>query len=195
MNFPLQISFKLLALSPQMAVVDAAGQSVLYVKQQMFKLKEAVKVYTNSDQNQLVYEMKADRILDFSANYTITDSSGRQLGAVGRKGMRSLWSVHYVVSNTQGQELFSIREANPWIKVVDGLLESVAIVNLFTGYFLHPAYILARPDGTQVMKVQKQAAFFEGKFAVEKLGQMSNDEENLGLLSSMMMLLLERSRG
>ena len=46
-----------------------------------------------------------------------------------------------------------------------------------------------------MMRVKKQPAFFEGKFKIEKLAEMSEFEEMQILLSIMMMLLLERIRG
>ena len=195
MFYPLQISFKILALAQQFSVNDANGQTLLYVKQQLFKLKEAVKVYSSAEQTQLLYEIKADRMLDFSATYRITGAGGQAMGAVQRKGMKSLWKANYEIRDAQERDLFSINEASPWTKVLDGILSEIPVVGMFTGYFLHPAYIITRPDGTEVFRVQKKPAFFEGVFAVEVLGQTSDDEARLCLLSAMMMLLLERRRG
>ncbi len=195
MFYPLEITFKVLALAQQFSVNDANGQPLLYVKQQMFKLKEAVKVYSNADQNQLLYEIKADRILDFSATYRITQANGQPMGAVQRKGMKSLWKAQYEIRDANDRDVFSIKEANAWVKVLDGILGEVPVVGMFTGYFLHPAYIISRLDGTEVFRVQKKPAFFEGRFAVEVLGETSDDEARLCLLSAMMLLLLERRRG
>ena len=45
MDYPLQLSFKLLALAPQIYVRDRAGQLRMYVKQKLLKLKEQVTVF------------------------------------------------------------------------------------------------------------------------------------------------------
>jgi hypothetical protein len=45
------------------------------------------------------------------------------------------------------------------------------------------------------MRVEKQPAFFEGKFIIEQKDPLDEDEEKRALLSVIMMLLLERSRG
>ena len=50
MNYPLQISFKAIALSNQGTVTDASGNVVAYVKQKAFKLKEAITVFTDQSQ-------------------------------------------------------------------------------------------------------------------------------------------------
>lgn len=45
------------------------------------------------------------------------------------------------------------------------------------------------------MRLVKEPAFLEGKFRVESLGPMREDEELRALLSLLMMVLLERARG
>ena len=69
MEFPVKLEFKILALAPQITVTDANGQVILYVKQQLLKLREAVKVYASPDQTELLYGINADLIIDFSARY------------------------------------------------------------------------------------------------------------------------------
>ena len=41
MQYPLELSFKIIALAPQIYVKDARGQELLYVRQKLLKLKEA----------------------------------------------------------------------------------------------------------------------------------------------------------
>jgi hypothetical protein len=89
----------------------------------------------------------------------------------------------------------AIQEENPWIKMADALLSEIPILGIFSGYFFHPVYQVTRADGTPVMRMTKQPAFFEGKFSVEKLGALNETEEQRVLLSLMMAILLERSRG
>jgi hypothetical protein len=52
MNYPLDLSFKLLALASQIYVRDSQGNLVFYVKQKMFKLKEAITVFGDEAQTQ-----------------------------------------------------------------------------------------------------------------------------------------------
>jgi hypothetical protein len=73
MNYPLNFRFKLLALAPQIFVEDSGKQTVCYVKQKLFKLKEKVSVFRNDAMNDLVATIEADRIIDWSAKYTFTD--------------------------------------------------------------------------------------------------------------------------
>jgi hypothetical protein len=45
------------------------------------------------------------------------------------------------------------------------------------------------------MRLTKEAAFFEGRFLLERLGDIEEGEEMAIILSYLMMNLLERSRG
>ena len=39
MNYPLNLTFKIVALAPQLSITDTAGNLHFYVKQKLFKLK------------------------------------------------------------------------------------------------------------------------------------------------------------
>ena len=194
MNYPLQLSFEILSVARKLSVIDAAGNLSFFVKQKMFKLKESVTVFADVDQKLPLYELKADRVIDFSASYHLTDTRGNHVGTVRRKGMKSLWRARYDIVNGSSHPM-TIQEANPWTKVFDSLFCELPIVGMFSGYVFHPEYIVAREDGTSVMRLKKEPAFFQGKFSIEKLADMSEEEETRILLSLIMMVLLERQRG
>ena len=195
MQFPLAFSFKIMALAPQVFVRDASGTLQMYVKQKLMKLKEAVTVFADEGQTTPLYTMNADRVIDWSARYNIAEAgTGTPLGSIKRQGMRSIWKAHYEIER-DGAVVMSIREANPWVKVLDHFLGELPGIGMFTGYFLHPAYLVTRSDGTQIMKLVKEPAFLEGKFRVEASAPASDDEQRLAVLSLLMMLLLERTRG
>lgn len=195
MNYPLNLSFKLLALASQIYVRDANGNLLGYVKQKLLKLKEDINVFADEAQTQHLYNIKADRVIDFSANYNFTDSGGRHLGAVKRQGMRSIWKANYQISDPSGNLSFNINEENGWVKVVDAFAGEIPILGMFTGYLFNPAYIVSRPDGSPVARLAKQPAFFEGKFQLEKQAELSNEDETRLLLGVLTMTLLERARG
>jgi hypothetical protein len=95
-----------------------------------------------------------------------------------------------------GLPWLTIREENPWVKVVDGLLGEIPIVGLFTGYVLHPAYRVTRADtGATVLRAVKRPAFFEGRYTIEPGAMLAPAEQTLAVLALLMLLLLERRRG
>jgi hypothetical protein len=194
--YPLTLTFKILALASQATVTDAAGRTVLYTRQKLLKFKEHVEIWTDRTQATRLADIKANKIIDWSARYTATDTLGMELGSVGRRGWRSLWRAHYEVFNPGDQTPdFAIREENPGAKVLDSLLGEIPIVGMFTGFFCHPKYLATRSDGTPAMRLTKQPAFFEGKFTIERLSDLAPREELNLVLSFLMLVLLERSRG
>lgn len=195
MKFPLDLSFKVLALAPQLTVHDADGSLKFYVRQKLLKFKEAVEVFADENQNTLLYSIKADRVIDWSASYAIADARGKSLGAITRKGMRSLWRAEYHIQ-TAGGARYVVREENPWAKVMDGLFSEVPVVGMATGYLFHPAYRVTREgqDGL-VMRAEKLPAFFEGKYRIEAAAKLAEDEEATLTMGLVMLLLLERLRG
>ncbi len=194
MNYPLNLSFKIVAVAPQISITDSNGNLILYIKQKLFKLKEAITVFADTEQTHPLYYINADRMFDFSARYNFTDQQGKPLGAVKRQGMKSLWKSHYDILDGD-TVVMTIQEEDPWIKVLDGLFGNLPILGMFTGYLFHPAYQVSRPDGTVVMRLQKEPAFLEGKFTIENRGLLDEDEERRALLGLLTMVLLERERG
>ncbi|HEX8292629.1 MAG TPA: hypothetical protein VF570_12785 [Pyrinomonadaceae bacterium] len=194
MNFPLDLSFKIVAISPQVTARDASGNVVLYTKQKAFKLKEAVTVFADVEQTRPLYTINADRVLDFNAKYNIADASGRRLGAVARKGRKSLWRAEYEVLDGGGPPM-TIREENGWVKVGDALFGEIPVVGIFSGYLFNPSYVITGAAGAPLMRLSKQPAFLEGRFRVEKLAEMSPADETRAVLAFLMMVLLERRRG
>ncbi|MGB3200913.1 MAG: hypothetical protein WBA99_08420 [Nodosilinea sp.] len=194
MQYPLEITFKIWTIAPRLTVTNADGNVVFFVKQKLFKLKEAIGVFADEAQTQRLYDIKADRIIDFSARYNFTDSHGAVIGGVKRQGMRSLWKAHYDIFTPVNSDLH-IQEENPWVKVLDSLFQEVPILGALSGYVLNPKYLVKRSDGTVVMRLEKQPSLLSRKFIVKPIDQLSPQEETQALLSLIMMILLERARG
>ena len=195
MQYPLQLSFKIVALAPQIFVTDAQGQEVCYVRQKLLKLKESVSVFADSTRERQLCQIDADRVIDFSAAYHFTDMSGERFGAIRRHGMKSIFKAHYDILDEQGAQQFTVSEDNALVKVLDATFGEIPVLGMFTGYFFHPSYTVKASDGTEVVKARKEPAFFEGRFSIEKLIDLDEVTELRILMSLLMMVLLERSRG
>ncbi len=197
LQYPLQMSFKIMAFAPQIFVRDGGGRDLFYVHQKLFKLKEDIGIFADSSKSRELFRIKADRIIDFSARYTFTDSNtGAVVGAIKREGMRSIFKASYNIFGGE-QITHHIKEDNALIKVIDALLGEVPVLGMFSGYFFNPTYTVYQ-SGTEtpILRIHKRPAFFEGKFEIEKLAEPANEaEETRLLLSIMMMTLLERARG
>ena len=138
MKFPIELSFKILALASQIYIREANGNLLGYVKQKMFKLKEDINIFTDENQTQQKFNIKADRVIDFSATYNFTDNRGQPIGSIKRQGMRSIWRANYDVFDPSGNQIFKINEESGWVKVADSLVGEIPIVGMFTGYLFNP---------------------------------------------------------
>jgi uncharacterized protein YxjI len=195
MNYPIDFSFKIIAIASQIYIRDTSGNLLGYVKQKLFKLKEDINIFADENQTQLLFNIKADRVLDFSAKYNFTDARGTFLGSIKRRGMRSIFKASYEIYDASDRQVMKINEENGWVKVIDALVGELPIVGMFTGYFFNPSYIVSRLDDSPVARLAKQPAFLEGKFQMTKIGDIGEDEEPRVVLGVLAMMLLERARG
>ena len=201
-NYPLNLRFRLIALAPRIIVSDSDLNEVLFIKQKVFKLREDIRIFSDQSESREVFNIQAEQILDFNTRYNFYDSkSGHHLGSVKARGWRSIWSATYLIDDPQQNQMMTIKEDNPWVKIADSLINDIPVVGWLSGYLFHPAYTCFRgsdkDDRTQpVMRIQKQGAFFENMFTVDLLDEAINtDEEISALLSFMLMVQFMRRRG
>lgn len=194
-SFPVTFEFKVLALSPQFSVRDNKGEEIAYVKQKLFKLKEAITVFENSSQAAALYKINANQWIDWSASYVFTEADGKALGRMGRKGARSLWKATYDIFDDHDKPEFRVEEANAFAKVMDGLFSQVPILGLFTGYVFNPKYNVTDSSGQIVGVFTKEASFLGTKFRLDSTADLSEDEKERLILGLMMMVFLEKQRG
>lgn len=197
MQFPVTLNFKILALAPQIFVRDATGAEFMYVKQKLFKLREAINVFADQSQADQRYTIQADRIIDFSAQYNFTDHQGMSIGSIKRQGMRSLWKAHYDVAKNSSVA-YNIQEENPFVKFMDAFFGEIPIVGMLSGYIFNPVYLVtpAGDEGNVLVKITKRRSFLESNFTIEEVNPAFDDDDGpLLLLSIITMVLLERQRG
>jgi hypothetical protein len=194
LDYPLDMSIKIATIGTRVRVTDAAGRQVAYLRKKKFKLREDVRVYEDEGQSRLRFRLKADRVVDFGASYAVSGPDGEPLGAVRRRGMRSMWKSTYEVSGPSGKTIGMIHEENPFVKVLDSLAEAIPFADALGGLFFNPAYVVDL-GGETVLRMKKERSVFESRFRLDRLGDFSEGEEDLLLAGLMMVLLLERDRG
>lgn len=194
-EFPLEFEFKVTSLANDFTAKDKNGKTLAYVRQKMFKFKEAISVFNDESKSELLYTIDADRVIDFNANYAFKDSSGKVLGRIGRRGARSILKAHYEIFDQEGEKQYTVNEENPWAKVGDVLLGEIPVLGMFTGYLFNPKYIVKNNEGTIIARLSKEASFMGRRFKLASLTDFDKDDSERILLGLMMMSLLERRRG
>jgi uncharacterized protein YxjI len=95
------------ALTGKFRIYDPSENLVMFSEQKMFRLREDIRVFSDESKTQEVLMIKARQIIDFSAAYDVVDSAtGEKIGALRRKGLRSIlrdeWEVLDVGDNVVG---------------------------------------------------------------------------------------------
>lgn len=195
LQYPLFLKFKISTLASDFNISDKNGNSLAYVRQKLFKLKEDVVVYNNESRTQENFRIRANQWIDFNASYAITDHTGKNLGKIARKGMRSIWKATYFVMDAFDNQKYKVQEENAWVKIIDGFFTEIPILGIFTGYFFNPTYIVHDSNGKEIYRLKKMPSFFGRKFQLDQINDIADEDETLVVLSLMMMVLLERAKG
>jgi len=189
LNYPLTLSFKLLALNPQVKVADAAGQTVLYVKEKAFSLKVNINVYADEAQQQQLYHIQADKVLGMNIPFSITTPVGVLVGKVQRPTMTSMWKATYQISDATGQQIGVLHEENPWLKLLDSALSDIPFIHMF----INPGY-LVELRGQPALYLKKQPSMMDRSFRLEKRAELAEADERLLLAATLLAMMMERMR-
>lgn len=96
-------------------IFDPTGQVVLFADMKAFKLKEDIRLYTGEDKQTELLSIKARQVLDISATYDIFDSpTGQKVGALRRKGLKSVLRDEWLLLDTTDNEVGLIQE-DSWL--------------------------------------------------------------------------------
>ena len=105
-------------------IFDLEGAPLAVSEQKAFKLKEDIRVKDGSAQGPEILQIKADRIVDFSAAYKVTDSqTGEVVGSLRRKGWSSLFRDSWEILDAEGIVRGKVTEDSPWKAAVRRTVE------------------------------------------------------------------------
>lgn len=193
----LEISMKLIALAPQFYLYDYEGNQVGFIRQKLFKLKEAIQVFGDDTKSEITHTIKADRVLDLSASYALTSEKYGLIGKTKRLGMKSLWRTEFHIFDKTDNHTHTIILANPLVQFIEGLISLIPIVgdvlNMLSGYFLNPTYHVLDRNNTIVAIMKKRPAFFEGKYQIESQLQLDPLTQELLALSLLTVIIIQRA--
>ncbi|MBM9590123.1 hypothetical protein JWG41_06680 [Leptospira sp. 201903075] len=96
----------------EIRIFDETKSNLLFfVKQKAFKLKEDITVYADETKTKELLKIKARSVIDFSAIYDVVDISTNQpMGALRRKGFKSILKDSWEILDTKDQVIGSIDE-------------------------------------------------------------------------------------
>jgi uncharacterized protein YxjI len=163
-------------------IYDDAGNVAFYSKMKAFKLKEDLRVFTSEEMNEEVLSIKARNILDISATYDVTDTaSGQKIGALRRKGLKSILRDEWLILDANDQEIGNIQEDSLALALVRRLLSNL-VPQTFTGTL----------GGTPVLTFRQHFNPFIQKialdFSVDTGGKL---DRRLGIAAAVLLCAIE----
>ncbi len=92
-------------------VYDTNGQVCFFAKLKAFKLKEDIRIYADTDQQNELLRIQARSVIDFGATYDIIDSAqDLKLGALRRKGLKSILRDSWLILDVNDEEIGTLTE-------------------------------------------------------------------------------------
>lgn len=102
---------KVFDIAPKFFFYDMQGNKIGFLKQKLFKLKEDIRLYADESMAQELLTVKARSILDFSTAYDVVDSRDQsKVGALKRKGLKSLVQDEWIIMDAADQSIGRIHE-------------------------------------------------------------------------------------
>jgi uncharacterized protein YxjI len=182
-----------MSLGQTVRVVDSLATQILYVKQKAFRLKADVIVYADEQQAQPVYRIRGDRVLG-SVKYTVGTIDGQPLGSLQRQWGSAMWRATYKIFDRNDVQIGTIRQQNPWIRVLHGLAEEIPLVGPIVGMYVNPTYAVDVPEGSTVMKLVKKRSFVSRSFVIDSVVPLRREVDEVVLPAVLTFALMERAR-
>ena len=136
------------------------GRVLAASHQKAFRLKEEIRVHEGSDQGAELLTIKANKLLDFSASYQVTDSTtGEVVGSLRRKGWSSLFRDSWEILDADGVVRGRVVEDSGWKAMARRLNDWVAL--------LLPQAFLLEVEGQVVGTMRQHFNVFVQKFDVD----------------------------
>ena len=107
------------------------GEQVLYSEMKRFRLREDIRLYTAEDMQHEVLTIKTQQIIDFAAAYDVVDATtGEKVGALKRRGFKSLVKDEWIVMDPLDREIGKIQEDRMALALVRRAFDFVPYLNI-----------------------------------------------------------------
>ncbi len=121
-----------------LTLYNSEERLVCFTRQRALKLKEDIRLYKDESQTHELLRIGARSIIDFSTGYDVTDSStGQRIGALRRKGIKSLFRDEWTIMDVSDRDIAVIRE--------DSM--GMAMVRRFATNLVPQKFLATSPEG------------------------------------------------
>ncbi len=158
----------------------------LYCKQKAFKFKEDIRLYTGEDMQEEVLTIAARTAIDFSAFYDVVDTkSGMKIGALQRKGMKSMLRDEWTILDANDEQIGLITEDSMGMALLRRIL---------TG--LIPQNFDVISDGKKVMLLKQNFNPFVYRLTVDfSMDTNHTIDKRIGMAAGLLIAAIEGRQG
>lgn len=147
--------FKL--LGENFRIYDESERLVMFAHLKAFKLKEDIGIFSDETKTNQIFAIKARSIIDFSAAYDIWDlTTNEKVGALKRKGFRSIIRDEWIVMDASDREIGRIREEHVALALIRRFLTALV-----------PQTFLFEIQGTQACEFRQHFNPFMTKMTID----------------------------
>lgn len=181
MQFPVTVTFRLLALAHQIRVLDASGVEYGYLEAQPADYAKGITVYSDASRSTAIYHI---HFQDLSRHIRFGSADGGELGFASRV------AGGYDIGVGE-QVVFEVRHGSTAVDLADILL-NFPILRFIAGYTLQPRLLVTRPGGAVVSMVAKRPIIFGTSYVAALSEPVSGDEQAALVLSMIFISVTDR---
>ena len=181
-----RIRKKVVTVGNKYWIEDLNGNLLGFCKQKLFKLKEDIRIFTDENQNQELFCIKQDQIMDVWGTFSVYDSfTGTKLGFIKRDFMSELGRDSWEIFNANNQLIGGIYEKS---------LGRALARKYMPGGGLVPEKMVIELNGQQIAEVNQQFKII-GDIWEMSCQQVPPNFDRRVLLSTMLLMgAIERDR-
>ncbi len=163
-------------------VYNPNGGLVFYSKQKAFKLKEDIRLYSDESMTTELLTIQARKVVDFAAAYDVMDpATGQKIGALKRKGWKSIMRDEWIVLDAADQEIARIKEDSA----------ALALVRRFLCNLIPQSYHMSA-DGQDLAIMKQNFNPFVQKLKVDfTMDTEGRLDRRLGLAAAILLVAIE----
>ncbi len=142
-------------------VYDKYGKPLFYSEQKAFKLREDFRVYSDERQTEELLTIKTPEILDIGATYNVQDATtGEAIGAIRRKGIKSIIKDEWIFLSNEGQEVGKLTESS----MAGALLNR--FIDLWFFNLVPQTYVITSTGGRKIAEIKQHFNPFVLKYSM-----------------------------
>ena len=161
---------------------DPSGNLALFASMKAFKLKEDITVHPDESKSSDLLSIKARKIIDFSSAYDVVDpATGQKIGALKRRGWKSMIKDEWVIMDANDMDIGIIQEDN-W---------ALAIIRRFATNLI-PQSFHGEIGGSMVFKFKQHFNPFVQKMTLDFTPDTSGKlDRRLGVAAAILLTAIE----